>query len=314
MSDQSNSRQDIYTRITASIVAQLETGVQPWIRPWSAGHPAGPITRPLRVGGQPYSGINVLSLWASAIAQKFAAPIWMTYRQAQELGGQVRKGERGSPVVYANAMIRTATDPRSGDEVETSIRFLKGYTVFNVEQIDGLPSQFYAPPPERTEPLQRIKRADAFFAATGAAIEHGGSRAFYRPSTDTIRMPPFGLFRDAESYYATLAHEGTHWTSHAARLAREFEGKRFGSEGYAMEELVAELGAAFLCSDLDLALANDGHDAGAQHLEAHSSYIANWLTVLKNDSRAVFTAAAHAQRAADYLHRLQGATAAAVAS
>ena len=192
MSDQTNSRQDIYTRITASIVAQLKTGTRPWTRPWSAGHPADPITRPLRFGGQPYSGINVLSLWASAMAQKFAAPVWMTYRQAQELGGQVRNGEKGSAVVYANAMTRTATDPESGDEVETSIRFLKGYTVFNVEQIDGLPSHFYAPPPARTEPLLRIKRAEAFFTASGAAIEHGGSRAFYGPSTDTIRMPPFG--------------------------------------------------------------------------------------------------------------------------
>jgi len=291
------NRQDIYTRITSGIVEQLERGVRPWTRPWSAGHPAGPITRPLRHGGQRYSGINVLSLWASAMAQRFEAPIWMTYKQAQELGGQVRKGEKGSPVVYANAVTKTETDTDTGDEVERAMRFLKGYTVFNVEQIDGLPAQYYAPTPARLEPAIRIGRAEDFFAATGAAISHGGSHAFYRPSTDSVQMPPFEMFRDAESYYATLAHEVTHWTGHGSRLAREFEGKPFGSEGYAMEELVAELGAAFLGADLDLTL---------EPRTDHASYIANWLEVLKADNRAIFTAASHAHRAAEYLHRLTG--------
>ena len=292
----SSSKQDVYTRITASIVAQLERGVRPWAPAWSAAHPAGPITRPLRHAGQPYSGINVLSLWASAMAHGFAAPIWMTYRQAGELGGQVRKGEKGSPVVYANAMTKTDTDAASGDEVEKTIRFLKGYTVFNVEQIDGLPSHYYAPPAPRSAPAVRIAHAESFFSGTGAAIGHGGNCAFYRPATDSIQMPPFDAFRDAESYYAVLAHEVTHWTAAPARCDRQFDGKRFGSEGYAMEELVAELGSAFLCADLDLAL---------ELREDHASYIASWLEVLKGDNRAIFTAASHAQQAVDFVNRLQ---------
>jgi antirestriction protein ArdC len=229
------------------------------------------------------------------MAHGFAAPIWMTYRQAGELGGQVRKGEKGSPVVYANALTKTDTDAVSGDEVEKTIRFLKGYTVFNVDQIDGLPAHYYAPPVPRSEPAVRIAHAEGFFAATGAAISHGGNSAFYRPATDSIQMPPFEAFCDAESYYATLAHEVTHWSGHEARLARDLTGNRFGSEAYAVEELVAELGAAFLCADLDLS---------SEPREDHASYLANWLAVLKSDSRAIFTAASHAQRAADFLSRL----------
>jgi antirestriction protein ArdC len=289
-------RQDVYTRITNQIVASLEQGVRPWIRPWNAEHAAGRITRPLRHNGQPYSGINVLSLWASAMAQNFTAPIWMTFRQAQECGAHVRKGEKGALVVYANTIVRKETDDATGDEVEGEIPFLKGYTVFNVEQIEGLPAHFYAKAEPRNEGIARIAHAEAFFAATGAAINHGGNSAFYRPATDTVQMPPIDAFRDADSYYATLAHEITHWVGHESRLPRDFGGKRFGSEGYAMEELVAELGAAFLCADLELML---------EAREDHASYIANWLQVLRNDSRAIFTAAAYAQRAADFIHGLQ---------
>ena len=289
-------KQDIYTRITGQIVAALEQGVRPWVRPWNAEHAAGRITRPLRHNGQPYSGINVLSLWASALEQNFAAPIWMTYRQATELDAHVRKGEKGSAVVYANSVSRTETEPDSGVEVARDIHYLKGYTVFNVEQIDGLPAQYTAPAAPRLDVLQRIARAESFFAETGATLSHGGNRAFYRPATDSIVLPAFEAFKDAESYYATLAHETTHWTAHASRLARDFGSKRFGSESYALEELVAELGAAFLCADLDLVL---------EPREDHASYIANWLEVLLNDHRAIFTAASHAQRAADYVNRLQ---------
>ncbi|MCC7016655.1 MAG: DUF1738 domain-containing protein [Rhodospirillales bacterium] len=296
MKDEREPRQDIYTRITGAIIAQLEKGVRPWVKPWNAEHAAGRITRPLRHNGQPYAGINVLSLWASATVQGFSAPIWMTYRQAQELGGQVRKGEKGSPVVYANALTKTETDAATGDETERSIRFLKGYTVFNVEQIDGLPDHFHAPAAPRLDPPMRIERAEKFFAATGANISYGGSRAFYRPSTDSIVMPPIEAFRDAESFYSTLAHETVHHSGAPSRLNREFGNKRFGSEGYAMEELVAELGAAFLCADLDLAL---------EPRPDHADYLAHWLTVMKADSRAIFTAASHAQRAADFLNSLQ---------
>src|SRR5689334_5807072 len=159
-------RKDVYGRITSQIVEHLEKGVRPWVCPWNAEHAAGRITRPLRHNGQPYTGINVLSLWASATAQGFAAPMWMTYRQATELSAHVRKGEKGSPVVYANSITRTDKDADSGAAVEREVHFLKGYTVFNVEQIEGLPDHFHAPASPRTDVIERIARAEKFFAAT----------------------------------------------------------------------------------------------------------------------------------------------------
>ena len=287
-------KQDIYTRITNEIVNHLERGVRPWVKPWNAEHAAGRITRPLRHNGKPYNGINVLSLWATAMAQNFAAPIWMTFKQATEFDGHIRKGEKGALVVYADSITRKENDDKTGDEIEREIPFVKGYTVFNVEQIDGLPAVYYAKAAPQLDPVARIERAERFFAALGAGIGHGGNRAFYSFTNDTIQMPPFASFRDADSYYATLAHECTHWTGSTSRLNRDFGGHRFGSEGYAFEELVAELGAAFLCADLDLSL---------EPREDHASYIATWLNVLAQDNRAVFTAAAHAQRAAEYINQ-----------
>jgi antirestriction protein ArdC len=287
---------DIYQRITDQIVSELEKGVRPWMKPWNAEHGARRITRPLRGNGIPYRGINVLVLWSAAIEKGYVAPIWMTFKQASELKANVRKGEHGSLVVYADKIIRTEADAATGEEAERAIPFMKGYTVFNVEQIDGLPEHYYAQPQPRTETVQRIDRAEAFFAATGANIVHGGSRACYIPSTDNIHMPCIDFFHDAESYYATRAHETTHWTRHKSRLDREFGRKRFGDEGYAMEELVAELGAAFISADLDLT---------PELREDHACYIASWIKVLTDDKRAIFTAASHAQRAADFLHGLQ---------
>jgi antirestriction protein ArdC len=228
------------------------------------------------------------------MAQNFAAPIWMTFRQATELDGHIRKGEKGSLVVYADSITRKETDEKTGDEIEREIPFLKGYTVFNVDQIDGLPAVFYAKAAPQLDPVARIERADRFFAALGATIGHGGNRAYYSATNDVIQMPPFVSFRDADSYYATLAHECTHWTGTTSRLNRELGGHRFGSEGYAIEELVAELGAAFLCADLELSL---------EPRDDHASYIATWLDVLAQDNRAVITAAAHAQRAVEYLNQ-----------
>jgi len=291
---QRTEKQNIYTRITNQIVSHLEKGVRPWVRPWNAEHAAGRITRPLRHNGKPYSGINVLSLWASAMAQNFTAPIWMTFKQASELDAHIRKDQKGSLVVYADSITRKETDEKTGDEVDREIPFLKGYTVFNVEQVEGLPEVYYAKAAPTLDPVTRIDHAEKFFAALGATIRHGGNRAFYNIAADAIQMPPFESFQDADSYYATLAHECTHWTGSKARLDRDFGGHRFGSEGYAVEELVAELGAAFLCADLGLAL---------EPREDHASYIATWLKVLAADNRAVFTAAAHAQRAAEFINR-----------
>ncbi len=292
---------DVYSRVTEKIITDLEQGVRPWMKPWSAEHAAGKITRPLRHNGQPYSGINILTLWMDAMEKGFAAPIWMTFRQAKELGGHVKKGEHGSLVVYANTVHKTEIDENTGEETERDIPFMKGYTVFNVEQIDDLPAHYYALAEEPKMTLdERIQELEAFFAATGAAIRHGGNRAYYAIGSDHIQMPPFEAFQDPESYYATLGHETTHWTRHPQRLDRDFGRKRWGDEGYAMEELVAELGSAYLAADLGLT---------PEVREDHAAYIGSWLKVLKDDKRAIFTAAAHAQRVADYLNGLQPAPA-----
>lgn len=296
MTSNTEARQDIYSRITDQIISSLEGGVKPWMQPWNAGHAAGPVSRPRRFNGEAYSGINILTLWASAMDRGFAAPIWMTFRQARELGAHVRKGEKGSPVVYANSIVKTETDEATGDESDVTIPFMKGYTVFNVEQIEGLPSHYYAQREATRNPDERIVHADMFFGALGANILNGGNAAYYRSASDHIQMPMFDAFFDAQSYYATLAHESIHWTRHPSRLDRSFEQQRFGDAGYAKEELVAELGAAFLCADLELKL-EDRND--------HAAYIGSWLQVLKGYKHAIFAAAAHAQRAVDYLHGLQ---------
>ncbi len=286
---------DVYNRVTSKIIADLERGNLTWLQPWQAGHAAGEISRPLRVTGKPYRGINIVMLWASAMENGFSCPIWLTYKQAVELDGQVRKGEKGSLVVYADTLTKIETDDK-GENRKTEIPFMKGYTVFNAEQIDNLPAHFYARPDAAQREISRQETAEQFFAASGGTILHGGSRAFYSPTNDVVQMPKIETFRDTESYYATLAHEMTHWTRHETRLNRDFGLKRFGDEGYAMEELVAEIGAAFLCADLGIT---------PETREDHAAYIASWLKVLKQDKRAIFTAASHAQRAVEHLHAYQ---------
>lgn len=288
-------RIDVYTRVTNQIVESLEAGVRPWMKPWNAEHAAGRITRPLRHNGTPYQGINILMLWASAELAGYACPFWLTYKQAQELGGQVRKGEKGSPVVYANTFKRTETNDE-GEEIEENIPYLKEYTVFNAEQCDGLPKHFstLAEPPK--ENLQRIEQAEAFFASTNADIRTGGNQAYYAIGSDHIQMPPFECFVDAESNAATLCHELCHWTRHPSRLNRDLGRKKWGDEGYAMEELVAELGSAFLCADLAIT---------PEIRDDHAAYVSSWLKVLKDDKRAIFSAASHASKAVEFLHGLQ---------
>ena len=287
---------DVYSRVTACIIADLEQGVRPWMKPWSGEHAAGRITRPLRHNGIPYKGINVVMLWSAATEKGYACPLWLTFRQALELGGNVRKGETGELVVYANRITRTETDDNDAESLR-EIPFLKGYTVFNAEQCNGLPAQFQTPAaPPALSPMARIAHADRFFAATGADIRHGGTRAFYAEGPDYVQMPPFETFRDAERHAGTLAHELTHWTKHPARLGRDFGRVTWGDEGYAKEELVAELGSAFLSADLEIT---------PEVQPDHAAYIASWLKALKDDKRLIFSAAAHAQRAVDYLHGLQ---------
>jgi antirestriction protein ArdC len=291
------ARVDIYAKITDRIIADLERGVRPWVQPWHADHAGGRITKPLRHNGEPYSGINVILLWSEAVAKGFSSATWMTFMQTIELGGHVRKGETGSTVVYANTFTKTETDG-TGQEVEQAIPFLKAYTVFCVDQIDGLPERYYAKPTTVTDPVERIAHADAFFAATGAIIRHGGSRAYYMPSQDFIQMPPFEAFKDAQSHAATLAHEIIHWTSEPGRLNRDLSRYAKDRSERAREELIAELGAVFLCADIGI----------APELEPrpdHASYLGSWLKVLSNDKRFIFSAAAHAQKAVAFLHGLQ---------
>jgi antirestriction protein ArdC len=295
MNATTTTRTDVYTRVTDRIVAELEAGVRPWLKPWNAEHAAGRITRPLRFNGERYNGINILMLWAEAETRGYGCPIWMTFQQAKQLGGFVRKGEHGAPVVYASKFSKTETAD-DGQAVEREIPFLKEYTVFNVEQIDELPDHFYQMKEPPKEQMQRVAHADAFFANTKADIRFGGNQAYYAITDDHVQMPRFECFRDPESYCATLAHELTHWTRHPSRLDRDLGRKKWGDEGYAMEELVAELGAAFLSADLRIT---------PELRDDHAGYVANWLKVLKDDKRAIFSAASYASRAVDFLHGLQ---------
>lgn len=279
-------------RITAAIVEKLEQGTKPWIKPWRGVPPS----RPLRSCGTPYRGMNTFWLWMMAEAAGFASPYWMTYRQCAKLGGQVRKGEKASIAIFYKTYDKEVETPDSGKDLETR-RVLKSYAVFNADQCDDLPA-LYSPQPviEPVEPAGRAQTLDAFFARIDAKLRHIGSEAYYEPKLDRITMPPATLFEGFDHYYATLAHELSHWTGHSSRLDRDLK-NRFGSEAYAAEELVAELSSAILGAELGLPVA---------HLDNHASYIMHWLKLLKSDDRAMLTAAAKAEEASSLLLRLGG--------
>jgi len=254
---------DIYEKVTQTVVDLLDRGVKPWTQPWIGG--AGAI-RPLRHNHQGYRGINVLILWATAQAAGYASPYWMTYRQATELGGQVRKGEHSTQVVYYGSMVKEDQEAGGDEEGKKRVRFLRTFNVFNADQIDRLPQPYYAKQEQPKAVAERIPELEAFARATRADIRYGGGRAYYRIDQDYVQMPDFAAFRDAERAYATLNHE-LHWTRHESRLNRDMGRKRWGDEGYAAEELV-ELGAAFLGAELGLR---------PDHIEDHASYIGSWL-------------------------------------
>lgn len=280
-----------YQVVTDRIVAMLEAGTRPWVQDW-AGTAGG---RPLRHDGTPYKGANVLNLWAAGMARNFQSRTWMTYKTAAGLNGQVRKGAKSECAFYVGAVTREVEKP-DGDTAEKTIPFLKSYCVFNTDEIDGLPAQYYAAPPVvQLDPSARIETADAFIVNTGAVIKHGGGRAFYRRGTDEIHMPEFATFGTAAGYYGTALHELAHWTGAPSRLDRT-KGKVFGDPDYAFEELVAELSAAYLCADLAIS---------AEPREDHASYIAGWIRALKADNRHVFRAASYAEKAAGFMHDLQ---------
>jgi antirestriction protein ArdC len=289
-------RTDLYERITGDIVAQLEAGVRPWHQPWRVKHAAGGISRPLRFNGQPYNGVNVLVLWLTGFQRGYVCPIYLTFQQAKELGGFVKKGEKGTTVVYANSFEKNERDGETGEEKTRRIPFLKSYTVFNAEQTEGLPAHYYARAEATGNLAERLEAAETFFENTKADTRHGGGKAYYSPSGDYIQLPPYDSFENRETYYTTRAHESVHWTMSEKRLNRSFDSKRFGDNGYAVEELVAELGAAFLSADLGIT---------PEVMPEHASYLSAWLKVLKADKKAIFTAASHASRAAEYLHCFQ---------
>lgn len=285
-------RKDPYALVTDALVSAMERGVQPWRKRWEKGQGGG---LPLRYSGETYRGVNVLILWMAAQAQMYTSAFWMTYRQALELGGQVRRGETATTVVYYGNGVSEDRNPEKQSGAGESgkvYRFLKTFSVFNADQIEGLPAKFSYAAPQVMPATQRIEEIERLISATGATIRHGGNAAYYSPSNDAIQMPDFTVFHSTELYYATLMHELGHWTRAKHRLDRNFGSTARGDAGYAQEELVAELTAAFLGSELGFA---------PDHLEDHATYLSYWLEQIKADKRLIFTLAAKAQAAADYI-------------
>ncbi len=286
---------DLHEEITAQILTAIEGGRESldalWDNSLRLGIPYNYST------GKAYAGINILTLWNTAARKGYEVNAWMTYKQAQEQGGQVRKGEKSTLGMFYKPIEDKNQETESDEEKGTRCRMVaKAFYLFNVAQIDGLEGL----PEPKAPTFSPIADAEAIITASGAEVRHGGTRAFYSPAMDFVQMPSLDRFQSAENYYATILHELTHWTGHKNRLAREY-GKRFGDRAYAFEELIAELGTAFLCASLGL--------VGAT-LEAHADYIADWLKILENDKRAVMTAASQAERAAEYLAQMLEASAA----
>lgn len=295
---------DIHAEITGEIVRQLKAGVRPWVRPWAAAGelPVAPGTGPvrtaaealpLRENGLPYSGMNVLLLWAAARARGYRNPTWMTYAQAAAHGGQVRRGETAVKVLLVRTSEQVRRDPRTGEEETVTRSFLKRYPVFNCEQIDDLPALFYAPEPVLAPSADGYERVREFFDDLGCRVVESPVRgASYDPRSDTITMPESSRWASEEDYWATLAHEAVHWTRHEDRLNRHLGRSAWGDEGYAREELVAEVGAAFICADLGLA---------PVVRQDHAQYIGPWLEKLENDHQMIFEAAHHASKAVTWM-------------
>lgn len=277
-------------RLADRIIQKLQEGTMPWKRRWDSTG----FVPPLRSNGAPYTGINYFTLSMTAEDKGYSSPYWLTYKKAQEMGGQVRKGEHASHAIFYKSYVPGQSDGQGDGEEDSTKRWVaKCYSVFNADQIDNLPANFHpAPKPLRENASELRPTIEAIAQATGARIEHRGNSAFYAPSTDMVVMPDIGKFHSYEAYAATLMHELVHWTSAPSRLDRVL-GKRFGDDAYAAEELIAELGAARLCDSLGFP---------ADHLESHAAYIGSWIKVLKADPRAILTAAAKADAAARYIY------------
>jgi antirestriction protein ArdC len=278
---------DTYQQVTDRIVAALETGTKPWVKRWTASG-AGGFQMPHRCSGEPYRGINVLLLWIAYEERGFTGRHWLTFNQARQLGGMVRKGEKGAQIVFFKQLDVT-DEGADGEERDRKVPMLRTYTVFNVDQVDGLPDRLRPAPIAIVAGKERDAAAEAALRSTGADIREGGDGAFYVPSEDYVQLPDFDRFHSTSGYLATLAHELCHWTGHTSRLDRA-QRNAFGSKDYAAEELVAELGAAFVGARLGIA---------GEHIDNHAAYLASWLKALRGDKRAIFRAASAAQAAAD---------------
>lgn len=282
---------DLYAEVTNQIIAALEAGTTPWACPWDRQH--GSLLPANLTTGRHYRGINVLLLNLRQMAEGYPTNRWLTFQQAHSVGAHVRRGESGTRIVFFKLLERDgAQDSRlqaANDEpVRKVIPLLRSFTVFNEAQVEGLPAHLTWPPSPQPEGTA-YEAAVALLARSGATIRHGGSRAFYSPGLDLIQMPPVEVFADFEGYYSTALHELTHWTGHPSRCSRTLANRQH-IEAYAFEELVAEMGSAFLSSHCGL--------QGQLH---HASYIASWLEALRNDNRLVFSAASLAQKAVDFL-------------
>lgn len=284
------SKKDVRQEVTDKIIGILERGPQAWRKTWTAAAAQGlPINGST---GAQYRGINILTLWMEAQARGFSSNRWMTYRQASMCGGQVRRGERGTQIIFYQMMERDEVN-EAGEEEARRFPVLKTFTVFNAHQIDGLPEHLADRVSDITPPFLPNELAEEVISESGAEIRHGGNRAAYSPGLDHIIMPTPESFETPEGYYGTCLHELAHWTGHPSRLNRDLSG-RFGDDAYAAEELIAELAAAFCAGSLGFVDAT---------VEGHASYLDSWLRVLKADKTAIFTAAAAAQAAHDFLIR-----------
>lgn len=283
-------RASLYDEVTGRIVSELEAGRLPWVQPWGRTGGTGPGLPRNALTGRSYSGVNILILWGAVIERGSPSQSWLTFRQAQEAGGCVKKGERGQTVVYADRFTPEAEKERAardGGEAK-AVPFLKRFTVFNVAQCEGLRPGLASDPAPRPE-REIVPLAEEVIAASGVDFRIGGDRAYYAPDPDFIAVPPQPAFFDQINYYRTCLHELTHATGHPKRLGRDLK-NGFGSKDYAREELVAEMGSAFLCAAL-----------GIVPTVRHADYIGSWLEVLREDNRAIFRAASAASKAADWL-------------
>jgi antirestriction protein ArdC len=282
---------DHYQEVTDRIIEALEAGTPPWRKPWDPDKAGGPAMPRNATTGQRYRGINVLTLGMSALAFASGDPRWATYKQAEDRGWQIRKGERGT-TGYFFKKLELRDDRADGADGEDNVRripLLRAFSLFHASQIDGIPD--FIPPTIEEAPWRAPEAAEIIITNSGAVVRFGGEKAFYSPSTDHIQMPPHAAFPTAEKFCGTLLHEAGHWTSTKTRLNRDLR-NHFGSHDYAREELRAEIGQMMVCGELGIADCDFSNNA---------AYVASWLEKLRSDRKEIFRAAADAQRIADYL-------------